>query len=665
MQGRLLGHRYRINRSIGEGGMASVYLATDEKLGRKVAVKVLHARFCENEELRRRFLQEARTLSSMDHPNIVKIFDFSGTDSRRLWIVTEIIRGENLSKFAKHFPSRQIPPVLATIIVVEVCKALRLAHAKGVYHRDVKPENVMIIKDGRVKLMDFGIAKNIHRGNLTMTGTFMGSPSYMSPEQIKGSSDHRSDIYSLSIMLYELTTGRLPFSGGSPEEIILQVSQGKFSPPQQWLPELPDEINKIIVRGMALKANERHSTIASMMDKLAQFLADSGFEESHVELERYFRNTGQFQKRVQRKNQETVVSQKEVNRTVPPSPVAQEAAGSYRERRGTPALPRGGTARASGSRTRTRTRGRRPTTDVWQDTRLRRYQYLSGIIIIGAILITAMAGYLAIQRKLREARSPARVQEVHPVKKAPRRPVKTRKTRKKTSRIPAKKLKARTSTPEKSVTPAPATPTPPVSRTRDSTNKDAPRKKTKSRAPERVRKKSTERAAPFRTSLPASGNRQPPGATFLRSFPAAEITLDGVSKGTTNSDQIMNNGLTLTPGKHTLVLQREGYKKLTRQIMVKPGARQTLSFVLEKISDVVPLTINSSVYPVRLIIRNQKNQRIVRQYANTGSAVTLKVGRGTYQITAIAGSRRVNKRITILDGQSQATVFTRFEGRKP
>ena len=370
MQGRLLGHRYRINRSIGEGGMASVYLATDEKLGRKVAVKVLHARFCENEELRRRFLQEARTLSGMDHPNIVKIFDFSGTDSRRLWIVTEIIRGENLSKFAKHFPSRQIPPVLATIIVVEVCKALRLAHAKGVYHRDVKPENVMIIKDGRVKLMDFGIAKNIHRGNLTMTGTFMGSPSYMSPEQIKGSSDHRSDIYSLSIMLYELTTGRLPFSGGSPEEIILQVSQGKFSPPQQWLPELPDEINKIIVRGMALKANERHSTIASMMDKLAQFLADSGFEESHVELERYFRNTGQFQKRVQRKNQETVVSQKEVNRTVPPSPVAQEAAGSYRERRGTPALPRGGTARASGSRTRTRTRGRRPTTDVWQDTRL-------------------------------------------------------------------------------------------------------------------------------------------------------------------------------------------------------------------------------------------------------------------------------------------------------
>ena len=176
MKNKLLGGRYRIQEKIGEGGMAFVYLALDEKLGRRVAIKVLHEHMEKNEDIRKRFQMEAQAISSLDHPNIVKIYDFSGDESERLWIVTEVIRGQNLAQIVQKNVNQSLHPVPAACVVREICKALHKAHTTGIVHRDIKPENVMITNEGRVKLMDFGIAKDMQKSNLTLTGTFMGSP---------------------------------------------------------------------------------------------------------------------------------------------------------------------------------------------------------------------------------------------------------------------------------------------------------------------------------------------------------------------------------------------------------------------------------------------------------------------------------------------------------
>ena len=271
--------------------MASVYLATDEKLGRSVAIKILHAHMENNPELRQRFNHEAQAISGLDHPNIVKIYDFSGVESSKLWFVTEIIKGANLADVLAKSKGKIIHPIIAACIVRESCKALSHAHSFGIVHRDIKPENIMITYDGILKLMDFGIAKIQQRGAVTVTGTFMGSPSYMSPEQVRGRNiDHRCDLYSLSVLFYELVTGRLPFMGNSTHDVIVKIMEGQFTPPIIFCTKLSETLNQLICSGLSRNPDARPSSALEMEKFIQSFLLAQNFDESHVELQRYFKN---------------------------------------------------------------------------------------------------------------------------------------------------------------------------------------------------------------------------------------------------------------------------------------------------------------------------------------------------------------------------------------
>jgi serine/threonine protein kinase len=299
MRSEVLGGRYRILEKIGEGGMAYVYLALDEKLGRKVAIKVLHEHMQSNPDIRRRFQLEAQAISSLDHPNIVKIYDFSGDAQQRLWIVTEVIHGDNLAQFVQKFQGGWLHPVIATCIVREACKALQVAHNQGIVHRDIKPENIMITRQGMIKLMDFGISKDLGRSNVTVTGTFMGSPSYMSPEQIRGRDiDHRSDIYSLSVLFYEILTGRLPFTGQTTHDVVLRIMEGKYTHPRFLVPNLSEKLDSLIIRGITKDKTVRVATVAEYAEQLDAFLQSMGLGDSATELEKYFRDPKGFDRKL-------------------------------------------------------------------------------------------------------------------------------------------------------------------------------------------------------------------------------------------------------------------------------------------------------------------------------------------------------------------------------
>jgi serine/threonine protein kinase len=298
MQKQLIGNRYRIKGLIGEGGMASVYAALDEKLDRRVAVKILHQHLARNPDIRERFLLEAKTVSNLDHPNIIKVYDFSGLDSEQLWMVSEILYGVDLAEYVKRYPKNRLHPIVAILITREVCRALHEAHKLNIVHRDIKPENIMLLDTGQVKLMDFGIAK-VHRAKATQTGTFMGSPSYMSPEQIRGSDvDVRADIYSLSVLFYEIVTGVLPYSGQTTAEVINKIMVGRYTAANLLAPELPFVINEIINKGMKSAKEERFQDILEMAGALDQFLQGFGFGDSSKELEQYTHNRLAFDERL-------------------------------------------------------------------------------------------------------------------------------------------------------------------------------------------------------------------------------------------------------------------------------------------------------------------------------------------------------------------------------
>jgi len=321
MRNKLLGNRYRIVDLIGEGGMAYVYLAIDEKLGRRVAVKVLHEHMERNPEIRQRFQAEAQTISAFDHPNIVKIYDFSGDQIGRLWIVTEVIQGKNLAQYVQNLSNKWLHPVIAACIVAEICKGLSKAHESSIVHRDIKPENVMITYDGRIKLMDFGISKDLAKSSVTVTGTFMGSPSYMSPEQIRGRDvDWRSDIYSLSVLFYELVTGRLPYIGNTTHDVILKIMEGNFTHPRYLVPGIPPAYDELIIQGLSKQVSGRPQSADYYREIIDQTLRLLNFDESHIELERYARDPATFQARLKAFNVGTATPPLPMTRLAFPTP---------------------------------------------------------------------------------------------------------------------------------------------------------------------------------------------------------------------------------------------------------------------------------------------------------------------------------------------------------
>jgi serine/threonine-protein kinase len=292
--------RYRIIEEVGQGGMAVVYRAQDETLRREVAVKVLHPHLLAEAESRARLQREARAVAKLNHDGILQIFDYSGDDSESSFIVTEFIDGQTLKQFLAH---RKLPvPELAALIVLEVGAALAHAHSLGIIHRDVKPENVMVRKDGAIKLMDFGVAQVVDLERMTVTGQILGSPAYMAPEVLDGKTlDFRSDIFSVGVMLYQMATGVLPFSGKNPHEVLKRIAEGRFADPRTVSPRVSDHLAKVIARSLARVPNDRYSRLSLMLDDLRTYVVDAGLENVREELGSYLTAPEDYEKGLDRR----------------------------------------------------------------------------------------------------------------------------------------------------------------------------------------------------------------------------------------------------------------------------------------------------------------------------------------------------------------------------
>jgi eukaryotic-like serine/threonine-protein kinase len=243
----LVDGRYRIVKKLGSGGMADVYCAEDSQLGRRVALKVLHRRFAEDPQFVERFRREASSAAGLQHPNIVAIFDRGEWDGT-YYIAMEFVEGRTLKDIVRE--KGPAPPDAAVDITLQILRAARFAHKRGIVHRDIKPHNVLIDNDGRVRVTDFGIAR-AGTSDMTETGSIMGTAQYLSPEQAQGRPvDARSDLYSIGIVLYELLTGRVPFDAESPVTVALkQVNEVPIAP-RRLVPEIPPGLEAIVLRAL-------------------------------------------------------------------------------------------------------------------------------------------------------------------------------------------------------------------------------------------------------------------------------------------------------------------------------------------------------------------------------------------------------------------------------
>ncbi len=260
---------YEIKSLLGEGGMGNVYLAEHAQLGRKVAIKMLHPRLASNESLRKRFLNEASAMAHLQHPNIVGLLDYVESDEG-LFLIMEYVQGEELDIHIREV-SGPIAEEKAKVLMSEILDAFNYAHNQGVVHRDIKPSNLLMTNDGRVKVLDFGIAKMLDDDkSMTKTGTQMGTVLYMSPEQVKGEKiDARTDIYSLGVTLYQMVTGRAPYSGDTTEyEVYTQIVKEPLPKASSVYPGVSGKIESIIDRATQKDKESRFQSCAEMKSAL-------------------------------------------------------------------------------------------------------------------------------------------------------------------------------------------------------------------------------------------------------------------------------------------------------------------------------------------------------------------------------------------------------------
>ncbi len=272
--GQTLGGRYRLIELLGSGGMATIYRATDTQLGRDVALKLLRPEYLRDPDFASRFRSEAQAAASLSHPNVVTVYDF-GEDPSGPYIVMELVDGEDLATILRR--SGALPPRQAARIGAGVAQALAAAHARGLVHRDIKPGNVLIGADGRVKVADFGIARAVAEAQVTLPGTTLGSVHYFSPEQARGEqATAASDIYSLGIVLYEMLTGVRPWEGDSAASVALARLSGPIPDPATVRPSVPPDLASITRKALALDPNDRWPSAAAMADALEATLQPGG-----------------------------------------------------------------------------------------------------------------------------------------------------------------------------------------------------------------------------------------------------------------------------------------------------------------------------------------------------------------------------------------------------
>ena len=265
-RGQKINDRYQIIRTIGEGGMANVYLAHDLILDRDVAVKVLRGDLANDEKFVRRFQREAISASSLTHPNIVGMYDV-GEDDGNYFIVMEYVEGRTLKSLIKRRGALTLSEVID--IMLQLTSGIACAHESYIIHRDIKPQNVLILDDGTVKITDFGIAMALNSNELTQTNSVMGSVHYLPPEQANGNgSTIKSDIYSLGILMYELLTGKLPFKGENAVEIAIKQMKNPIPSVCDMLPDIPQSIENVILKACAKNPKNRYENVMEMHDDI-------------------------------------------------------------------------------------------------------------------------------------------------------------------------------------------------------------------------------------------------------------------------------------------------------------------------------------------------------------------------------------------------------------
>lgn len=668
MRNSVLGQRYRILDRLGEGGMANVYRALDEKLGRYVAVKILHDHLRRNPDIRSRFQQEAQAVSTLDHPNIMRIYDFSGPEHEQLWLVAELISGTTLANLQQSRHDRRLPEIVAACIVREITRALEHAHKSGIVHRDIKPENVMVTQDGRLKLMDFGIAKDTHNHRKTQTGMFMGSPSYMSPEQVKGKNiDARSDICSLGVVFYELLTGRLPYEGASSADVIDKITKGEFVYPRFRTHGLSMDIDRIVVRCMQRNPEQRFQSVVELGNAIDAWLATQTVYSSAMELESFvLRGTTRSPESIAAASGSGIDPSGNPPVTIPEVKDAPRQSRKTKVRTAQPRkLPPAGSQPNAAPASPPRHVAQGPRHRPASQRELRRHvivarqapsQLPAWLAIIVAIVMGILWG--TDFRLFRQLQRPApQVSETKPDPAVPapeEKPVApAAETQKPVAREEPRDVPQPAASPARP--PRPAAPGQRAAEPARGGKKD-------------TRKQPSVTAAPVVSGAPAAST--PPVATTqpttstttaakgrisISSQPAAEIFVNNRRVGTTVDAGGGSGWIAVNTGPVTITLRRNGYRDHTRKVNVNRDDRITLGMVtLERAtpasrparSDTRSLTITTNRWPANVIVTSNGDTSLPPlQFRLEQSSRTVRIPAGRHTIRVESGGEVRERRI--------------------